>query len=109
MLPTSHPVAFAPEASLSLLRFRLRQGLKATPLCIAVIGWLCDAPTDPAVAEIKRSSGGNVLLRLSGEPTMEPLCSCAEFLQQISTVCQSVGMTQGQTRATVAWAEEKLG
>lgn len=109
MLPRPHSPAFAPEAALSLLRSRLRQGLKATPLCLAIIGWLCDTPTDPSVAEIRLHPDGQVWLRLSDEVTLEPLCPSIQFLQQVSIICQSVGMTQGQTRATVTWAGEKLG
>jgi hypothetical protein len=104
----THLAAFAPEATLSLLRSRLRQGIKATPLCIAVIGWLCDTPTDPAVAEIRHNTDGRVWLRLSDEEAIAPFGSEIEFLQQVSIVCQALGMAQGQTRAAVTWAKEKL-
>ena len=108
MRSAPHLSAFAPDSSLSLPQSRLRHGLKATPLCIAVIGWLCDAPTDPAVAEIRLSADGQVWMRLSDEAAIAPFGSEIEFLQQVSIVCQSFGMAQGQTRAMVNWAKEKL-
>ncbi len=108
MLPQS-AARSAPEACLSLLRSRLRQGLKVTPLCIAIIGWLCDVSVNPYVTEIRHNPDDQVWLRLSDEFALEPLCSSVEFLQQVRIICQAVGMTEGQTRATVAWAQGKLG
>ena len=72
-------------------------------------GWLCDAPTNPAVAEIRLNPDGQVWLRLSDEGALGPLCPFPELLDQIRIVCESVGMTEGQMRATVAWVGEKLG
>lgn len=98
----------SPATALAVLRSRLRGGIRVTPLCQAIMGWLCDHPTAPAVAEISHY-GGQVLLRLSDEESLEPLCSLLEFLGQIRVICQSVGMTEEQTRQTVAWAQRRLG
>jgi hypothetical protein len=108
MRSTSLTAAFAPDAPLSLLRSRLRQGLKATPLCLAIIGWLCDFPTKPSVAEIRRNPDDKVWLRLSNEATLAAFSTVEEFLDQIKIICQSVGMTKGQKQATLTWAKEKL-
>ncbi len=102
------PFDQSPADALAVLRSRLRNGVRATPPCQAIMGWLCDHPTVPAVAEINHH-GGHILLRLSDEPALEPLCSLLEFLGQVRTICQSLDMTEEQTRRTVAWAQRRLG
>ncbi len=97
------------EETLSTLQARLRAGLKATPLCVAVIGWLCETPTDPAVAEIHRGGEGLVWLRLSDETRMEPLCAFLEFLSQVRVICASLALSEAQTQAVVAQARHRLG
>ncbi len=87
----------------------LERGVKASPLCVAVIGWLCGVPTDPFIADIRRSPDGQVLLRLSGERAATPVCSFLEFLDQIRIIGESLGLPQAQTMQLVAWAREWLG
>jgi len=102
----AEPRAEDPRA---LLRSHLENGVKASPLCVAVIGWLCGVPTDPFIADIHRSADGQVLLRLSGERSTEPLCSFLEFLDQIRIIGESLQMPQAQTMHLVALARQWLG
>ena len=97
------------DDTLLVLKNRLAKGVKATPLCLAIIGWLCDTPTEPAVTEIRRNAEGLVWLRLSDELRMEPLCSFLEFLSQIRVICSSLDMTEEQTQYLVAWTRQRLG
>ena len=97
------------ENPLEILKNRLEAGVNATPLCIAITGWIADVPTTPSVAEIRRSSDGDVLLRLSDEHMAEPLCSFFDFLKQIRTICQSLGLTEGQTARVATDVRRRLG
>jgi hypothetical protein len=95
--------------TLQVLESRLAAGIKATPLCLAVIGWLCDTPTEPSVAEIRRNAEGLIWLRLSDETRLEPLCSFLDFLSQVRIISSSLHMTEEQTQHLVAWARQQLG
>ena len=97
------------ENPLEILKARLERGVNATPLCIAITGWIADVPTSPSVAEIRRSAEGDIVLRLSDEETLEPLCSFFDFLKQIRTICQSLGLTEGQTARVAADVRQRLG
>lgn len=97
------------ENPLEILNSRLEAGIKATPLRTAIIGWIADAPTEPSVADIRRSDQGDILLRLSDEQASEPLCSFFDFLKQIRTICQSLGLTESQTARVAADVRRRLG
>jgi len=97
------------DETLSVLKSRLAAGVKATPLCLAVIGWLCETPTEPAIAEIRRNAEGLVWLRLSDETRMEPLCSFLDFLAQVRIISASLQMTETQTQHLIAWTRQRLG
>jgi len=97
------------DETLSVLKSRLAAGVKATPLCLAVIGWLCETPTEPAIAEIRRNAEGLVWLRLSDETRMEPLCSFLDFLSQVRIISSSLHMTEEQTQHLIAWTRQRLG
>ena len=97
------------DETLRLLKSRLTDGLKATPLCLAVIGWLCEAPTEPEIAEIRRNAEGLVWLRLSDEARMEPLCSFLDFLSQVRIICKTLTLTEEQTQQVIAWTRQRLG
>ena len=97
------------DETLTVLRNRLAAGVKATPLCLAVIGWLCETPTEPAIAEIRRNAEGLVWLRLSDESRMEPLCSFLDFLSQVRIISSSLQMTEEQTQHLIAWTRQRLG
>ena len=92
-----------------LLQAHLQAGVTASPLCLAVIGWLCGVETDPFIADIRRSADGQVLLRLSGEKSLAPACSFLEFLDQIRIICESLQMPPAQTMQTIAQARQWLG
>lgn len=92
-----------------LFQAHLQRGVKASPLCVAVIGWLCGVKTNPFIADIRRSTEGQVLVRLSGEKRLEPVCSFLEFLDQIRIICESLHLSQAQTMQIVALARQWLG
>lgn len=92
---------------LEILRLRLEAGVKATPLCVAIMGWLCNVPTDPFVAAI-RLHGGEVALRLSDEPALEPLCPLADFLDQVQVICHSIQFDTAQTNFILTRARHLL-
>ena len=95
--------------TLGVLRSRLDAGVKVTPVCLAVIGWLCETSTEPAIAEIQRTDEGRVWLRLSDESRMEPLCSFLDFLSQVRIIGHSLKLTELQTQHLVAWTRQRLG
>jgi len=95
--------------TLRVLRSRLADGVKVTPVCLAVIGWLCETLTDPAIAEIQRTDEGRVWLRLSDESRMEPLCSFLDFLSQVRIIGSSLKLTEPQTQYLIAWTRQRLG
>ena len=97
------------ENPLEILKTRLEAGVNATPLCTAITGWIADAPTQPSVADIRRSAEGDILLRLSDEETTEPLCSFFEFLKEIRTICLSFGLSESQTASVAANVRQRLG
>ncbi len=97
------------DETLDVLRSRLAAGVKATPLCLAVIGWLCGTLTEPSIAEIRRNAEGLVWLRLSNEVRMEPLCSFLDFLSQVRIISASLEMTEAQAQHLVAWTRQRLG
>lgn len=92
---------------LAAIRSQLHAGIRVSPLCRAVIGWLCSLPTDPAVQEIHLLNG-QVWLRLSTETTLEPVCAFLEFLEQIRIICTTLRLDEAQTAAVVAHARRKL-
>ena len=112
-MPTEPITETLPETSLAntlnILKSRLADGVKVTPVCLAVIGWLCETPTDPSIAEIQRSGEGRVWLRLSDEARMEPLCSFLDFLSQIRIIGDSLGLSEPQIQTLVAWTRSRLG
>lgn len=101
------PAYFSAEDSLAVLSSRLQSGVRATPLCLAVMGWLCGRATVPYIANI-RLQGNQVLLRLSDEPTLEPFCSLPDFLGQVRLICQSLNMPEEQTQQVLACAQRRL-
>ena len=112
-MPTEPTPDALPETllaeTLNVLKNRLADGIKVTPVCLAVIGWLCETLTDPAIAEIRRTDEGRVWLRLSDEARMEPLCAFLDFLSQIRIIGSSLGLTEPQIQALIAWTRSRLG
>ena len=94
---------------LDILKTRLEAGVNATPLCIAITGWIADVPTTPSVADIHRSAEGDILLRLSDEETAEPLCTFFEFLKEVRVICQSFGLSEAQTARVAIEVRRRLG
>ncbi len=101
------PDPYLSENPLKILRVRLASGVKATPLCIAVIGWLCNDPTDPFIAAIQLQ-GAQVFLRLSDESALEPACSLIDFLHQVKVICQFFEFDSAQTRYVVERVRQML-
>lgn len=93
--------------AVEIVRARLRQGVKATPLCIAIMGWLGETMTTPyATAVVLRD--GDVWVRLSNEDSPERVCSFLDFLSQVRVICVSLAMTETQTQQIVALARSRL-
>jgi hypothetical protein len=92
----------------ALMKASLQSGVKTTPLCQAIMGWLCGAVTEPSVAQMRRSADGIVWLRLSDEAALAPLCSYREFLDQLRIICASLHMTEEQERQIAGWAQMRL-
>ena len=101
------PDPYLSENPLEILRHRLGAGVKATPLCLAIMGWLANSPTNPFVAAIMLR-GEEVALRLSDEPTLEPLSSLGEFLDQVAVICQSLRFDAAQTSYLLTRARDLL-
>ncbi len=85
------------QNALEILKSRLEASIKATPLCIAIAGWIADVHTELSVADIRRSAEGDVLLRLSDEETVETLSTFFEFLNQVKVICQLLALNEVQT------------
>jgi hypothetical protein len=98
----------SPDDPFAALRSCLQAGIRASHLCVAIMGWLCNHSTVPSVAETKLQ-GGQVWLRLSDEDRLEPVMSFLEFLDQVRIVCVSIGLTDAQTAQVVARARHLLG
>ena len=94
---------------LDILKARLERGINATPLCVAITGWIAEVPTDPFVADIRRSGEGDILLRLSDEDSADPLCTFFEFLKQVRIICQSFGLSEAQTARVATGVRQRLG
>jgi hypothetical protein len=96
------------EDALAHIRERLRRGVRASPLCLAVMGWLAGEPTEPHVADIRRTGEGLVWLRLSDEPELTPLCAFTQFLAQIEVICAALPLDEEQTQRVIAAARARL-
>ena len=96
------------ENPLEILKERLESGIRVTPLCRAVLGWLCEMPTNPSIDEIS-VRWGQVSLRLTDETTLIPFGSLIEFLNQIKVVCEALSLTHAQTARVISWARHQLG
>ncbi len=101
------PDPFLSQNPLEILRLRLEAGVSVTPLCRAVMGWLANVPTDPFVASIVLHKD-QVALRLSDEPSLEPLCSVGDFLDQIGVISQSLHLDSAQTSYLLTRARDLL-
>ena len=112
-MPTEPITETLPETlladTLNVLKGRLAGGIKVTPVCLGVIGWLCETPTNPSIAEIRRTDEGRVWMRLSDESRMEPLCSFLDFLSQVRIIGSSLGLTEPQIQTLIAWTRSRLG
>ncbi len=97
-----------PEEVRGLLRAALAHGARATPLCRAVMGWLCGEATEPSIVRAHVGADGRVWLRLSDEAYPEPFGTFLEFLEQVRVLCVALGMTELQTRQAVGLAQTRL-
>ncbi len=101
------PDPYLAQNPLEILRRRLEDGIRATPLCVAIMGWLANVPTAPFVASITLY-GEQVALRLSDESALEPLSSVGDFLDQIAVICQSLHFDAAQTSYLLTRARDLL-
>ena len=101
------PDPYLSDNPLEILRLRLATGVKATPLCLAIMGWLTNVPTVPFVAAIVLQDE-QVTLRLSDEAAMEPLGSVGEFLDQVAVICHALRFDGAQTSYLLTRARDLL-
>lgn len=97
--------------AIEVLRTHLMEGtLNATPLCVAVIGWLCDyQSTDPYLVAIHRTSDGQLMGQIGGDGgANEFLGTETVFLEQIEVVCQALKFSKAQTRRVRDEANRRL-
>lgn len=99
--------ALASDDPRIILKARLLSGVRASDLCLAIMGWLSDTFTEPRVMEA-RLGDGQVWLRLSNEQTLEPVCSFLDFLEQVRIICISLHLSEDQSAAVVAYARQRL-
>jgi hypothetical protein len=102
------PADLQADDALTLLQDHLRRGVRATPLCLAVMGWLSGTPTTPSITDIRRTDDGLIWLQLSDEPELSSLCSFTQFLQQVEVICISLPLDEMQTRHIVTLASQRL-
>jgi hypothetical protein len=95
------------EPALATVRARLQQGVRATPLCRAIMGWLCETPTTPSVVDVGLFQG-DVWLRLSDEAEPEPVGTLLNFLAQVHLIAVSLGMNEEEAQQIVAAARRRL-
>lgn len=101
------PAPNLPDDPLELLQLRLEAGVRVTPLCRAVMGWLANVPTDPFVAAVALQ-GERVALRLSDEPALEPFGSVNKILDQVGVMCQALHFDPAQTSVLLTRARDLL-
>jgi len=86
------------------------QAINATPIALAVLGWITDMTvTEPRIEELHATSDGFVLVRHSDEPTAQMLCSLPDFLGQVRQLCEELGLTTEQAEKVVALVHGRLG
>ncbi len=85
------------------------QAINATPIALAVLGWVVDMTiTEPRIEELHATSDGFVLVRHSDEHTARMLCSLPDFLVQVSQLCEELGLTADQAEKIVGIVQRRL-
>ena len=102
------PIAEDPIEKLKTSIFS--QAINATPIALAVLGWITDMPvTEPRIEEIHATSDGFVLVRHSDEATAQLLCSLPDFLGQVRQLCEELGLTVEQAEKVETLVRGRLG
>lgn len=85
------------------------QAINATPIALAVLGWITDMTvTEPRIEELHVTSDGFVLVRHSDETTAQMLCSLLDFLVQTRQLCDELGLTTEQAEKVVKIVQQRL-
>ena|GEM_PF-4960931 len=86
------------------------QPINATPIALAVLGWITDMTvTEPRIEELHVTTDGFVLVRHCDEATAQMLCSRSDFLSQAGQLCLELGLTADQVEKVVGVVERRLG
>jgi len=86
------------------------QAINATPIALAVLGWITDMTvTEPRIEELHATSNGFVLVRHSDEATARMLCSLPDFLAQVRQLCEELGLTAEQAEKVETLVRGRLG
>ena len=86
------------------------QAINATPIALAVLGWITDMTvTEPRIEELHATTDGFVLVRHSDETTARLLCSVIDFLGQVRQLCVEIGLTKEQAEKVVRLVRGRLG
>ena len=85
------------------------QAINATPIALAVLGWIVDMTiTKPSIEELHATSDGFILVRHSDENTVQMLCSRPDFLAQTRQLCVELGLTEEQAEKVVKIVQQRL-
>ena len=86
------------------------QAINATPIALAVLGWITDMTvTEPRIEELHATTDGFVLVRHSDETSANLLCSLPDFLGQVRQLCVELGLTEEQAEKVVVGVQGRLG
>ena len=103
-------VALAEDPIEKLKTAVFTQALNATPIALAVLGWIVETTvTEPRIEELHATTDGFVLVRHSDETTAQMLCSVPDFLAQTRQLCEELGLTLDQAERVVGMVPGRLG
>lgn len=86
------------------------QAINATPIALAVLGWITDMTvTEPRIEELHATTDGFVLVRHSDEITAQLLCSLPDFLGQVRQLCIEIGLAEEQAEKVGKLVQGRLG
>ena len=107
--PDRIPFARAEDPIEKLKSHIFTQAINATPIALAVLGWVVDMTvTEPRIEELHATTDGFVLVRHSDEATAQMLCSLPDFLAQTRQLCLELGLKADQAEKVVGIVQRRL-